>query len=147
METWGVVFLGIIAASSLVQAAFLLGLALQGRRLARRVEALQDRLEREIKPALDQVTRISRNFGEVSDLVVLQARRVDDVLADTLDKVEAATDVLKNFVTRPLAPLADILAFLKGLRRGLDVYRQLGGFDSVHRTPSRAYGEDEHLFI
>jgi hypothetical protein len=147
METWGVVFLGVIAAASLVQAAFLLGLAREGRRLTRRLDALQDRLEREIKPTLDQLTRVSRNFGEVSDLVVLQARRIDDVLADTLDKVEATTEVLRNFITRPLGPLADVVAFLKGLRRGLEVYRQLGGFDSVRRGSPHAYAEDEHLFI
>jgi hypothetical protein len=147
MEIWGVAFLGIIALSSVVQAVFLLGVAREGRRLSQRLDSLQDRIEREIKPTLDQVARISRNFGEVSDIVVLQARRIDDVLVDTLEKVEATTAILKNFITRPLGPLADIMAFLKGLRRGLDVYRQLGGFDSARRGSTRAYGEDEHLFI
>jgi hypothetical protein len=147
METWGVVFLGIIAASSVVQAAFLLGLAREGRRLSRRLDALQDELRHEIKPTLDQLARLLRNVGEVSDLMVLQARRIDDVLADTLEKVEATTTILKNFVTRPLGPLADVVAFLKGLRKGLEVYRQLGGFDSVRRGSSQAYTEDEHLFI
>ena len=37
MEPWGVVFLGVIALGSLVQAAFLVGLALAGLRLARQL--------------------------------------------------------------------------------------------------------------
>ena len=41
METWGVGFLGVIAVAMLVQAAFMVGLALGGLRLFRRVEELQ----------------------------------------------------------------------------------------------------------
>ena len=47
MEAWGVVFLGIIAAAALVQAFFLVGLSRSGRQLARRLDALQERVTRE----------------------------------------------------------------------------------------------------
>jgi len=147
METWGVVFLAVIALSSLVQAAFLIGLARAGMQLVKRVDGLHEQIERDIKPTLDQVSRISRNVGEVTDLVVLQARRLDDTLADTLEKFEATTSLLRNFVQKPLGPVADLLAFFKGLRKGLDVYRQLGGFESAHRGHGRSYSDDEHLFI
>ena len=40
METWGVVFLGAIAVTTAVQAAFLIALAVAGLRLARRIDAL-----------------------------------------------------------------------------------------------------------
>lgn len=149
MDSLGVVFLGIIALSSLVQAVFLIGLARGGKRLARRLDELQDRVDREIKPGLDSLSRMTRNLAEVSDLAVLQARRVDHLLADTVDKVEEATTMLRRFVLRPLGPLTDILAFLKGLRRGLEVYRQLRGTEAVSRGTVRRYAdaEDEHLFI
>ena len=147
METWGVVFLAVIALASLVQAAFLIGLARAGLQLVKRVDSLHEQIERDIKPTLDQVARISRNVGEVTDLVVLQARRLDDTLADTLEKFEATTDLVRNFVQRPLGPLADLLAFFKGLRKGLDVYRQLGGFETARRGHGRSYADDEHLFI
>ncbi len=148
MGTWGVVFLGIIAFSSLVQAGFLLGLALQGRRLGRRLEDLQDRIDREIRPSIEALSRVTRNLAEVSDLAVLQVRRFDGLLADTVDKVEQTTSLLRNVVLRPLGPLVDIAAFLKGIRRGIEVYQRLRGFERHERGTSRRHEtDDEHLFI
>lgn len=149
METTGVWFLGVIAAASLVQAGFLVALALGGLKLIRRVDELQARLDREIKPAFEHMARLTRNLAEVSDLATLQARRVDYFLADTLDKLEDVTSNVRNFVVRPLGPLADIMAFVKGLRRGVDVYRELRDREPRGRVnPRRSPAEDdEHLFI
>ena len=149
METWGVVFLGVIALGSLVQAGFLIGLTMQGRRLARRLDALQDRVEREVRPSLDSLARVTRNLAEVSDLAVLQVRRFDGMLADTVEKIEETTTLMRRVILRPLGPLVDIAAFLKGIRRGLEVYHQLRGFDRRERGAARRYDDDadEHLFI
>jgi hypothetical protein len=145
METWGVVFLGIIALASVVQAGFLIALAVYGRRLARRVDALQVKLDREIAPVLANFDRVGRAAAEIADLVTLQARRLDLLLADTIEKVEEATTAVQQLVVRPLKPIGAIVAFLKGLQRGMDVYFQLGRGGTPRR---RAHGEDdEHLFI
>ena len=151
METWVVVFLGVIAVSSVVQAGFLIGLMIGGRRVARRVDALSDRIDREIHPALDNLGRITRNLAEVTDLVTLQARRIDDVLADTIEKIEDTTETIRRVIVRPLGPLVGIAAFFKGIRRGLSVYTQLRGLEGQGRArPNRGRrqtDEDEHLFI
>ena len=149
MESLGVWFLGVIALAMVVQAGFMIALALGGLRLARRIEDLQNRLDRELKPALDHLSRLARNAAEVSDLATLQARRIDFFLADTLDKLEDVTSTVRNLVVRPLGPLGDIAAVLKGIKRGVDVYRKLGGHESRGRTaPRRSWAEDdEHLFI
>jgi hypothetical protein len=150
MDSTGVWFLGVIAVASLVQAGFLVAFALGGLKLFRRVDELQARLDRELKPALDQVTRISRNVAEVSDLATLQARRIDLFVADTVDKLEGVTANVQNMLLRPLGPLADLTALLKGLRKGFEVYRQLGGHEAARGrvTPRRSHVEDdEHLFI
>ena len=91
MESWGIFFLGVIALASVVQAGFLIGLAVFGRRIARRVDALQSRLDKDITPALENFTRVSRAAAEISDLATLQARRIDLLLADTIDKIEETT--------------------------------------------------------
>ena len=151
METWVVVFLGVIALSSVVQACFLIGIMIGGLRVARRVDALSNRIDREIHPALDNLGRITRNLAEVTDLVTLQARRIDDVLADTIEKIEDTTDTIRRVILKPLGPLVDIAAFFKGIRRGLSVYTQLRGLEGQGRArPARRphqTDEDEHLFI
>jgi hypothetical protein len=147
METWGVVFLGIIALSSIVQAAFLIGLARAGQRLGQRLEALQRRVDEDIRPGLEHLTRVTRNVAEISDLAALQTQRVSEILSNTLDRVEETTELVQRLVLRPLAPLADVLAFVKGLRRGLETFRELGGVSSESRATVRRYQDDEHLFI
>jgi hypothetical protein len=149
MESWAVVFMGVVAVGSLVQTLFVVALALAVQRLARRVDDNHDRFERELRPSLAGISRISRNLAEMSDLATLQARRIDGVLADTIDKIEDATGHLRRFLLRPLGPLAEVAAVIKSVRRGLDVYHRLRGLDSPKRVPRRrmAAGEDEHLFI
>jgi hypothetical protein len=145
MESWGVFFLGVIALASVVQAGFLIGLVVFGRRLARRMDALQARLDHEISPALENLTRVSRAAAEIADLATLQARRFDLLLTDTIGRIEETTAAVQQLVVRPLKPIGGILAFLRGLQRGMDVYFQL---DRGAHPRRRGHGEDdEHLFI
>jgi hypothetical protein len=150
MESWGVFFLGVIALAALLQAGFLVGLVVFGMRLARRMDVLQQRLDRDITPALDNFTRVSRAAAEIADLATLQARRVDLLLVDTIEKIEGATTAIQQLVIGPLKPIGGILAFLKGLQRGMEVYLQLGGKGEpgAHPLPRRrSHEDDEHLFI
>ena len=145
MESWGVFFLGVIALSSVVQVVFLVGLLGFGWKLAQRLDVLQARLDRELSPALGNFTRASRAAAEIADLATLQARRLDLLLADTIDKVDETTATIQQFVVRPLKPIGGIVAFLKGIQRGKDVYFK---FDRAAPPRRRVPGEDdEHLFI
>jgi hypothetical protein len=147
METVGVVFLGVIALSSLVQALFLIGLAREGRNVARRLDEIERKLETELTPSLRNLARLSQNLADVSDMVNVQSRRVDAFMADTIDKLEDATGMLRQVMTRPMSTLMDITALLKGIRKGVEIYRRLGGMESEHRGGARRYADDEHLFI
>jgi hypothetical protein len=149
MDTWGVFFLGVIALASTVQGAFLIALMVFGRRLARRIDALQARIDRDITPSLDNLGRVSRAAAEIADLAALQARRVDLLLADTVEKIEETTATVQQLVLRPLRPLASLLAFVKGLQRGVDVYLKLDEKRQRPGPPRRrlAVEDDEHLFI
>ncbi len=147
MQSWGVVFLGVIALASLVQGVVLVGLMLFGRRLSRRVDALSARIDRDLTPALENFARMSRAAAEIADLATLQARRIDLLLVDTIEKVAETTSMVQAFVVRPLRPLGTILAFLKGLQRGLDVYFKLGRERAATTRRRPHLEEDEHLFI
>jgi hypothetical protein len=147
METWGVVFLGVIAAASVVQAVFLIGLARSGRRLGSRLDELQRRIERDIRPGLEHLSRVTRNLGEISDVATETTHRAAEVLTAALGRLEEAVGLVQKLLLRPLGPFADLLALLRGLQRGLSVYRQLGGVDPERRGGARRYQDDEHLFI
>jgi hypothetical protein len=148
METWGVVFLGVIAVAMAVQAAFIVTMSLAIIRLAQRVDSLQDKIDRQIGPALEGLDRVSRNAAEISDLATVQARRIDLLLADTIERVDDTVNVVQRLVARPLRPVSHLLAVLRGVQRGLDVFLQLERKDRSSRPEGRRSGEDdEHLFI
>ena len=147
MDSLGLVFLGVIAFSSLVQGLFLVGLALGGLRLARRVGEIQKTIEGEVRPALDDVSRVARNLAAVSEVATAQARRLEVLVARTVTRVEEARARVREAVPRRGDSFRDVSAMLKGLRRGLDVYQRLGGLTAERQGASRRYTEDEHLFI
>lgn len=147
MSTLAEVFLGVIALSSLVQAVFLIGLARGGMRLSKRVTQMQERYDRELRPLVDHASRVSRNLAEVSDLAVLQVRRVDGLVSDTLERVDQAAGQINRLIVKPLGPITDVAALLKGLRVAVDVYRDLSVSDRRPRPSRRTVEEDEHLFI
>lgn len=146
METLGVVFLGVIALSSLVQGVVLILLARGGLEIARRLDELQTQIDRDLRPALENVGRLTRSLAEISELSALQARRVDLFVAGTLDRLEDTGARLREAVERPLGMANRAFAFLRGLRRGVQVYRTLGGLEDQGRR-GRDYADDEHLFI
>jgi len=147
MTTLVVVFLGIIALSSVVQAVFLIGLAVEGKKLGRRLEQMEARFEAEVRPALQNLSRLSRNMADVSELMSGQARRIDVFMSETVDRLDEASSALRQLMLKPVGTLMDITAMLKGFRKGLEIYRRLGGLDSERKGGPRRYPDDEHLFI
>lgn len=151
MESWGVVFLGVIALSSALQAAFLVALAVFGRRLGRRLDALQARLDRDIAPALGNLTRVSRAAAEIADLATVRARRLDLVLGDAIDRVEETAGAVRRLTSRPMRSLGTFAALLKGVQAGVQTFFTLGHHAPHGRRPHparrRHAEDDEHLFI
>jgi len=147
MDSWGMVFLGLIALGSLIQALVIIGVALGGLRVAKRVQAMQASVDRELRPALESLTRVARNASQVAEVVNVQARRVEDLVGLTVARLDEARTQVRGRISRPVASLADVGALLKGFRRGLSVYRQLGGLEDRAGEGPRRYRDDEHLFI
>ncbi len=147
MDSLGLVFLGVIAFASLVQGAFLVGLALGGLRLARRMGEIQKSVDGEIRPALDDVSRLARNLAAVSEVATGQARRLEALVVHTVTRVEEARSQVRTAVEHPLGSFSDVGAILKAFRRAFDVYQRLGSLSAQRQGSSRRYAEDEHLFI
>jgi hypothetical protein len=147
MESLGLVFLGLIALASLVQGLFLVGLGWGGLKLMRRIEELQGRVERELRPALASVSRITRNVSEVTEVASAQVQRVEALVDHTVGRVEETRAQMRAAMSVPLGGLAEVSALLKGFRRGLEVYQRLGGLEAQGRGAGRQYRDDEHLFI
>jgi predicted PurR-regulated permease PerM len=119
MDPLALVFLGVIALSSLVQAAFLVGLARAGMDLAKQVSAWEDRFEREIRPAIANVTQVAENLSQITDGVLRQIPEIEAVVQETSQSVRRLGQAVDRFVLRPLAPVTATAFLIAAARRAL----------------------------
>jgi hypothetical protein len=113
MDTLSLVLLGVIALSSLAQAVSLVGVAVEGRRIARRIQAVEERMEREVQPALRDAARLARRIADVSDLAALQAQRASDVLDSAATKVGRTGSVLSAALLPSVARAATVVSLAR----------------------------------
>jgi hypothetical protein len=141
------IFLGVIALASLVQGLFLAGLAWGGLRAMRRIAEVQKSVREEIRPALDNAARVTHELAEASRLAGEQVRRIRGAAMDSVARVEETRIRVREAVAGPSGSLKDVLALVRGVRRGMDVYRRLGALQAQERGAARRYADDQHLFI
>jgi hypothetical protein len=145
MQTLVIIFLAVIAVSSLLQAAAAIGAAIAARKLEQRVDELEGRFERELRPALANVARVVQTAAAVSDKAAVQARRVDTAVAGATERVSDAVNRVARGVEETLVgslekvedrvgrrvrkvsrPFARAAALMEGFRRGVIVWRARG---------------------
>ena len=130
MTTTAIVILGVVAFVSLAQAAFLVVIAIEGRRMAQRVHAFQERLGGELKPLIGDLNRASENLAAASAVTVGQARRIDALVGEVAGGVAQAQEAMRDVVVPAAARLVSLTAAVRVLRGGLSFYRRVRG----HRT-------------
>jgi hypothetical protein len=139
---WTPVFLGIIALSVLVMAVIQVGAIVYGARLARRVDGLTDRIEREVAPVFAHLQTMSAEAARASTLAAQQVERADRLFADVSVRVEETVAVLQSAV---ITPARQGFAIVAGLKAALGVFRD--GVDPGARRRTGRADEDDPLFI
>jgi hypothetical protein len=143
VSTWSVVFLGIIALSTLMMAVIQVGAIIYSARLARRIETLLGRLENDIKPMLDRLTTISAEAARMSALATAQVERVDQLFADVQQRTEQIMTVVQQAIVTPAREGAALFSALRS------TFAALRGLKTNGRQQRPAHGveEDDALFI
>jgi hypothetical protein len=124
MDSLILVLLGVIAFASLLQAASLVIIGREGRRIFRRLDDVAERVGRDVRPALADLERASENFADVTEIAAVQARRVDRLMAEAVVRLEHATDVLRDVVIPSASRLVTAAAAFRGIRKGLQLLRR-----------------------
>lgn len=140
MSRWTDVFLGVIAAATLITSILQVGVLFAAGRLAMRLMRLVDRIEREVKPLFGHLDAIGRDAARAASLAAAQVERADGLFADLAQRIETAMDTVQHAVSMPAREGAAILA---GFRAALSALRTMKGNRS-----RRSRGEDDDaLFI
>ncbi len=140
-----VLFLGVIALATLAMAGGQVMALVLAARAVRRMGETVDRLERDVRPIVDNLHAVSADAARVSAQAVVQAERAERLLDDASRRVEETLDSVQRTI---LAPVRDGVAFFQGLKAALGVFGDLRRSRSRHE-PGRPVavpdpGDDDH---
>jgi hypothetical protein len=138
-DSWATVFLGVIAAATILMAALQVGVAVFSLRLVRRLEQTVSQIQRDVQPLVGRATLVSDEAARVASMVSAQVERADVMLSELGLRVDDTVTLVQNAVVRPAR---EGLALVAGLRA---VVSALRGMRPSRRNGSRH--EEEALFI
>jgi len=138
VSDWAVVFLGIIAAATLVTSILQVVVLLTAGQLLRRMGRFVDLIEQEAKPILDHLQSVSRDASRAAALATAQVERVDRLFGMLTARVE---ETLETVQTAVLRPAREVSALMAGLRAAFEIVR-------ANRTRRKRRPDDEDtLFV
>ena len=112
------VMLGIMAAVSVLEALVIIGAAIAGYLIYKRVMALVNGIEeRQVAPAMARVNAILDDAKVVSARVREEAERVDTAIKTTMDRVDDTADRVRSNVR---AKTSRIVGIVRGARVALE---------------------------
>jgi hypothetical protein len=141
VSTWGVVFLGVIAVSTLFTAIVQIVLLLAAAKLVRRLSGLVDSVEAQLRPLLAQLDQIGRDASKTTSLAVAQVERVDALFGDFVVRVEDTVDAVQGAMA---VPMREGSALLAGFRAVFGTLKDSAGRS---RSRSRRVDDEDALFI
>jgi len=138
---WSTVFLGIIAMAMLTTAVVQVFVLISAGRITRRLDRMVTQVERDISPLIASLNAIGQDAARAASLATAQVERVDRLLGEAAQRVEATLGVIQNAIS---APAREGAALMIGFRAALEALRR-----SVANRSSRSRsGDDEDaLFI
>jgi hypothetical protein len=154
VNEWALLFLGVIAAATLVMACLQVGAAVAAARMGRQAQqalgtaqqamvAAQEAiasLREELRPLIVKATVVADEASKSASIATLQIEKIDRLVTDVSRRVDETTAVVQQAI---LTPARRGIALLVALKAGLAVLRN--GSDPRGRA-SRSEEEDP-LFI
>lgn len=143
MSTWSLLFLAIIALSTLVMAAIQVGVIIYGARVAKRLETMLGRLENDVKPVLQRVQTISDEAAKMSTLATAQVERVDQLFGDLSRRADQTMALVQEAIVTPAREGAALFGAVRSTLAALRGLKTSTG----RRRPAHGVEEDDALFI
>jgi hypothetical protein len=116
------IFLGVIAAATLIMAIIQVGLIIGGLILAKRVTAAVDRIEEASRPIIDRLDQVTTEALTSMAAARAQMERLEQMTTDMVDRVDQAAHRIQTYV---LAPARQGIALLAGARAAVQAFKRL----------------------
>ena len=139
MTNWPLLFLGIIAISTLIMALIQVGAIIATLRVAREAKEVLASIRQDVRPLIAKATAIADDASKTVSLATVQVQKVDRLVTDLAKRVEETSSVVQHAIVTPAREGAAIVAAIKA---GLGALRGM----SAPRAGRQA-DEDDALFI
>jgi hypothetical protein len=137
---WSEIFLGVIAAATLVMALIQVGALIALARVARQAQQALAALNQEIRPLVAKAGTIADEASRTAALATAQAQKVDVLVTDLTRRVEDTAAIVQEAI---ITPAREGMAIVSALKAGLGVFRS--SRDPRQRPPR--HEEEDPLFI
>ena len=137
------VFLGLIALAVSVMAVVQVGVIVYLARVVTRVEQMSQRVEHELGPLVERLTRVAENLQQATSLAAVQVERVDRLLSSATKRAEETMSLVQGAV---VGPLREGLAVIAAIRGVVGAFRSFRGGDAGGRSSNR-FDDEDPLFI
>lgn len=141
MSDWSGVFLGIIAAATLVMALIQIGAIIALLRVARQAQDVLTAVHRDVKPLIARAGEIADEAAQTAALATAQAQKVDKLVTDLARRVDDTSVLVQQAI---VLPAREGMAILAALKAGLSAFKGFGGFRGRAGRPGEG---DDALFI
>ena len=137
-------FLGVIALATLVMALIQVGAIIYLARMARRIEGVLGRVERDLQPTVERINIVSHEAAKAATLATMQLERIDKTLTNVSGRVDETVLSLQRSLSAPAkegaALMAAVRATVGALRDARDARRRRSGEGPYS-------DDDDYLFI
>ena len=138
---WSELFLGVIAAATLVMALIQLGAILAALRLAQQAQQLIVSVQKDVRPLIARAQAIADEAARTVALATAQAQKVDRLVTDLSRRVDETAGVVQQAI---ITPAREGLALVAALKAGLGALRELR---DRHPRHGRQSEDEDPLFI
>ena len=142
MTDWNSVFLGVIAAATLIMALIQIGMIVVAAGMAKKAQQAADKAQEtlataqqtitsvreDIRPLIARAHAIAEEASKTATLATAQAQKVDRLVTDLSTRIEETSALVQQAIVTParegLAIIAAVRATLGALRAGADWRRR-----------------------
>ena len=133
-------FLGVIAAATLLMAFIQVGAIVAILRVAKQAQQTIAEVQRDVRPLIEKVTAVADEASRTATIATVQAQKIDRLLTDLAVRVDQTAGVVQQAI---ITPAREGLAIVAALKAG---FGALQGFRERPRH-GRAADEEDSLFI
>lgn len=137
---WSEVFLGIIAAATLVMALIQVGAIVALVRALGQAQRTLNLVQQEIRPLAEKANAIAEEASRTAALATAQAQKIDVLVTDLSKRIDSTAAVVQEAI---VTPAREGMAIVSALKAGLGALR---AFRDARPRATR-HEEEDPLFI